>query len=170
MCGIMGYIGYREAKGVLIDGLKRLEYRGYDSSGIAVSDGSTLKIARSVGKITSLESLLEKEDIPGRLGIGHTRWATHGRPSENNAHPHMVGGIAVVHNGIIENYSELKDELIKEGSIFRSETDTEVISHLIGKNLSHRSDLFEAVLEAIRRLEGAYAIAVLSERESDYFV
>ncbi len=170
MCGIMGYIGPKDAKEVLIDGLRRLEYRGYDSSGIAVLDGAELRIARAVGKISSLESLLGKEKISGNLGIGHTRWATHGRPSENNAHPHMVNGVAVVHNGIIENYAELKRELISKGSVFRSETDTEVISHLIDSYLSKGEDLFKAVISAIRRLEGAFAIAVVSEKEPDYFI
>lgn len=170
MCGIIGYIGHRNARDVLIDGLKRLEYRGYDSSGIAVLDGKTVKILRSVGKISSLERLLEKESINGGLGIGHTRWATHGRPSEDNAHPHMVNGVAVVHNGIIENYAELKNRLISEGRIFKSETDTEVISHLIEKNLKETPDLFEAVMLTIHNLEGAYAIAVISQNHPDYFV
>ncbi|MCX7943716.1 MAG: glutamine--fructose-6-phosphate transaminase (isomerizing) [Deltaproteobacteria bacterium] len=170
MCGIMGYIGYRDARNILIDGLKRLEYRGYDSSGIAIFDGKKLRIARAVGKIAALESLLEKENIKGSMGIGHTRWATHGRPTENNAHPHLVNGVAVVHNGIIENYSELKNELTKKGSIFKSETDTEVISHLIGANLQNDVNLFESVLLAIKRLEGAFAIAVISEKEREYFV
>ncbi len=170
MCGIMGYIGNREAKEVLIDGLKRLEYRGYDSSGIAVFDGEKLKVLRSVGKISSLQMLIKEQNISGNFGIGHTRWATHGRPSENNAHPHMANGIAVVHNGIIENYARLKEELIKNGSIFKSETDTEVISHLIGRYSEKGLSLFDSVLKAIKHLEGAYAIAIVSEKEPQYFV
>lgn len=170
MCGIMGYIGSREAVGVLIDGLKRLEYRGYDSAGIAISDGSRLRVYRSVGKLSALEGLVRGENLKGSMGIGHTRWATHGRPSENNAHPHLVNGVAVVHNGIIENYTALKSELILKGCTFKSETDTEVISHLIDQYYKEVSDLFEAVLMAINKLEGAYAIAVISEKEPDYFV
>ena len=170
MCGIVGYIGSRNAKDVIIDGLKRLEYRGYDSSGIAVLSDGKLRVVRSVGKISSLESLIEKEEINGTIGIGHTRWATHGKPTENNAHPHIVNGVAVVHNGIIENYAILKDSLIKSGHTFSSETDTEVISHLIDREMSQGKELFDAVLGAIGAIEGSYAIAVLSEREKDYFV
>jgi glucosamine--fructose-6-phosphate aminotransferase (isomerizing) len=170
MCGIVGYIGSRNAKDVIIDGLKRLEYRGYDSSGIAVLSDGKMRVVRSVGKISSLESLIEKEEINGTIGIGHTRWATHGKPTENNAHPHIVNGVAVVHNGIIENYAILKDSLIKSGHTFSSETDTEVISHLIDREMSQGKELFDAVLGAIGAIEGSYAIAVLSEREKDYFV
>ena len=170
MCGIVGYIGSRNAKDVIIDGLKRLEYRGYDSSGIAVLSDGKMRVVRSVGKISSLESLIEKEEINGTIGIGHTRWATHGRPTENNAHPHIVNGVAVVHNGIIENYAILKDSLIKSGHTFSSETDTEVISHLIYGEMSQGKELFDAVLGAVGAIEGSYAIAVLSEREKDYFV
>jgi glucosamine--fructose-6-phosphate aminotransferase (isomerizing) len=170
MCGIVGYIGIRNAKDVIIDGLKRLEYRGYDSSGIAVLSDGKMRVVRSVGKISSLESLIDKEEINGTIGIGHTRWATHGRPTENNAHPHIVNGVAVVHNGIIENYAILKDSLIKSGHTFSSETDTEVISHLIYGEMSQGKELFDAVLGAVGAIEGSYAIAVLSEREKDYFV
>lgn len=170
MCGIMGYIGDKEAKTILIDGLKRLEYRGYDSSGMAIFNGKELQIFRSVGKIYALENIISKENVIGKSGIGHTRWATHGKPTENNAHPHLVNGVAVVHNGIIENYATLKSRLIEGGCKFSSETDTEVISHLIERAMNNNKDLFMAVLEAIRQLEGAYAIAVISEREPDYFV
>ena len=170
MCGIVGYIGNRNAKDVIIDGLKRLEYRGYDSSGIAVLSNGEMKVVRSVGKITALESLITKEDISSTIGIGHTRWATHGRPTENNAHPHIVNGVAVVHNGIIENYSILKELLIKAGHTFSSETDTEVISHLIDREMQRGGDLFDSVMNAIGKMEGSYAIAVLSEREENYFV
>ncbi|MGB9600432.1 MAG: class II glutamine amidotransferase, partial [Myxococcota bacterium] len=170
MCGIMGYIGDREAKNILIDGLKRLEYRGYDSAGVAIFDGKGLRIFRSVGKISTLENIVLNEKISGNVGIGHTRWATHGKPTENNAHPHMVNGIAVVHNGIIENYAILRKRLIEQGSIFTSETDTEVISHLIDEAKRRGNDLFTSVFDAIKQLEGAYAIAVISEREPNYLV
>jgi glucosamine--fructose-6-phosphate aminotransferase (isomerizing) len=124
MCGIIGYLGPQEAMPIILDGLKRLEYRGYDSAGMAVVTEHGLNIRRSLGKLVELEKLLLRDPLPGQVGIGHTRWATHGRPSETNAHPHMVGDIAVVHNGIIENYLELKEELIKAGHRFASETDT----------------------------------------------
>src|SRR3989339_352970 len=127
MCGIIGYLGPQEAMPIILDGLKRLEYRGYDSAGMAVIGANGLAIRRSVGKLMELDKLLRQEPLPGQVGIGHTRWATHGRPSEANAHPHQVGEIAVVHNGIIENYLELKEELIKQGHRFSSETDTEIV-------------------------------------------
>ena len=137
MCGIIGYLGPQEAMPIILDGLKRLEYRGYDSAGMAVIDSEhRLAIRRSLGKLKELENLLQQDPLHGQVGIGHTRWATHGRPSETNAHPHMVGDIAVVHNGIIENYLELKEALIKEGHRFASETDTEIVSHLIVKHLA----------------------------------
>ena len=131
MCGIIGYIGPRETDKVLIEGLKRLEYRGYDSAGIAVFQKGKIEIRRKVGKLTNLEELIEKETFDGKVGIGHTRWATHGRPSDENAHPHKAGKVAVVHNGIIENYLPLKEFLKKKGHVFSSETDTEIIAHLI---------------------------------------
>ena len=131
MCGIVGYIGRRNATDVLIDGLKRLEYRGYDSAGIAVLNNSDVQIRRSVGKLSNLENVLNGDAPKGHIGIGHTRWATHGRPSEENAHPHRAGDILVVHNGIIENHAELRRSLIKKGHEFSSETDTEIIAHLI---------------------------------------
>src|SRR5574340_224346 len=135
MCGIIGYLGPQEAMPIILDGLKRLEYRGYDSAGMAVIHEHALSIRRSLGKLNELEKLLRQDPLPGQVGIGHTRWATHGRPSEANAHPHLVDAIAVVHNGIIENYLELKEQLIKEGHLFASETDTEIVSHLIAKHL-----------------------------------
>ena len=135
MCGIIGYLGPQEAMPIILDGLKRLEYRGYDSAGMAVIGDHGLAIRRSLGKLKELENLLLQDPLQGQVGIGHTRWATHGRPSETNAHPHRVGDIAVVHNGIIENYLELKEELIKAGHRFASETDTEIVSHLIVKHL-----------------------------------
>ena len=179
MCGIVGYIGEKEAPDILLQGLRRLEYRGYDSAGLAVLSQGRLKVVRCAGKISALQQLLSEKKLEGKRGIGHTRWATHGRPSENNAHPHVVNGVAVVHNGIIENYSELKKELIEAGRKFASETDTEVLSHLIDAELTASSSpalpgskipLFEAVARALKRVEGTYAIAVISEREPDYLV
>ena len=147
MCGIVAYAGPRDSVGVLVDGLKRLEYRGYDSSGIAVFKGEKIELRRSVGKLHKLCTELEKKPLEGNIGIGHTRWATHGRPSEQNAHPHVEGGVAVVHNGIIENYLSLKEELINEGAKFKSETDTEILSHLISREMKRGRSLVEAVRE-----------------------
>ncbi|MDD5700524.1 MAG: glutamine--fructose-6-phosphate transaminase (isomerizing) [Dehalococcoidales bacterium] len=167
MCGIVGYIGEKQAQPVLIKAMKRLEYRGYDSSGIAISDGS-IHIAKDSVRVEALEKNMS--EYKGNIGIGHTRWATHGEPCKVNAHPHTdcKGKVAVVHNGVISNYHRLKETLIKEGHCFLSETDTEVISHLIEKH--HKGDLEEAVKAAIRELEGTYAIAVISENESGMIV
>ena len=170
MCGIVGYIGRNEAAPILLEGLRRLEYRGYDSAGLAIHTPDGLKIIRSVGKISSLCQLLNSSPVPGTFGLGHTRWATHGRPSENNAHPHVVNGLAVVHNGIIENYGELKASLIQQGRTFSSETDTEVIAHLIDLELRSTSDLLAAVRRALSRVEGTYAIAVISHSHPDHFI
>jgi len=135
MCGIVGYIGSKQATPVILDGLKRLEYRGYDSAGICTIVNGAAVVVRSEGKLVNLENLLASNPLPCSIGIGHTRWATHGRPSEKNAHPHKAGSVIVVHNGIIENYLELKDQLKGIGHVFRSDTDTEVISHLIEEKL-----------------------------------
>ena len=163
MCGIIGYLGPQEAMPIILDGLKRLEYRGYDSAGMAVIGGDhRLAIRRSLGKLKELENLLRLDPLHGQVGIGHTRWATHGRPSETNAHPHMVGDIAVVHNGIIENYLELKEELIKEGHRFASETDTEIVSHLIVKHLGQGAPYLEAIQRTLRDIRGSYALAILN--------
>jgi glucosamine--fructose-6-phosphate aminotransferase (isomerizing) len=172
MCGIVGYIGHQQAAPILLEGLRRLEYRGYDSAGLAIYNTEGLKILRSVGKISALASLVNTSCPRGTFGLGHTRWATHGRPSENNAHPHQVNGLAVVHNGIIENYAELKSRLIQQGSVFASETDTEVIAHLIDLELHSdpTPDLYQAVRRALARVEGTYAIAVISHANPDYFV
>jgi glutamine---fructose-6-phosphate transaminase (isomerizing) len=164
MCGIVGYVGERNATEVIMDGLRRLEYRGYDSAGLAVLDGASLVIRRSPGKIANLEARLEREPVTGSTGLGHTRWATHGRPSEGNSHPHAdcTGGLVVVHNGIIENYAEMKERLLAEGHRFRSETDTEVIAHLLEARLRSGGDLRDACRAALTELRGAYAVAVLS--------
>ena len=165
MCGIIGYVGEREASPIIIEGLKRLEYRGYDSAGIAVRDDEKIRIKRNEGKLEKLEKLLKDTPLQGTVGIGHTRWATHGKPSETNAHPHKAGGVVVVHNGIIENYSELKKMLEKGGHTFKSETDTEVIAHLIQSYL-YKGDGFEqAVRSALKRVRGSYAVGVMWEEE-----
>lgn len=160
MCGIVGYTGTSQATDILIDGLKRMEYRGYDSAGIAVQTDAGLVVRRKVGKVSGLEAIVASEHIEGTCGIGHTRWATHGRPSERNAHPHTdcSGRFAVVHNGIIENFAALKEELAARGHEFRSDTDTEVIVHLIEE--AYEGDLLDAVRMAARRLVGAYGLAV----------
>lgn len=169
MCGIIGYIGYREAAPVLLQGLRRLEYRGYDSAGVAVfaNGGSNegILVRRSVGKLTNLDQLLQTQPVHGSIGMGHTRWATHGRPSEENAHPHRAGAIVVIHNGIIENYLELRHELQAKGRIFSSETDTEVISHLIDEYVQSGLSFTKATQAALQRLEGAFSIVVLCENE-----
>jgi glucosamine--fructose-6-phosphate aminotransferase (isomerizing) len=170
MCGIIGYIGKEPAVPILIEGLKKLEYRGYDSSGVAVFQNGKITVRRAVGKLHNLETLLRTETLSGNIGVGHVRWATHGRPSEENAHPHRAGGTVVVHNGIIENYLALKQKLAAEGRVFQSETDTEVISHLIDSIVQKGLSLEEAVREAARHLEGAYAIAVIDERNPDVVV
>jgi len=171
MCGIIGYIGSRNAVPILVEGLKKLEYRGYDSAGIAVIQGKRIQIRRVKGKIRELEASLQSGPLSGTCGVGHTRWATHGRPSEENAHPHRdcSGTVVVVHNGIIENYLALKNELIAEGHVFRTETDTEVIAHLVEK-YRQRSPFEEAVRQALAELEGAYAVAVLSTAAPDQII
>ena len=165
MCGIIGYLGPQEAMPIILDGLKRLEYRGYDSAGMAVIGDNGLAIRRSLGKLKELENLLRQDPLQGQVGIGHTRWATHGRPSETNAHPHRVGDIAVVHNGIIENYLELKEELIKAGHRFASETDTEIVSHLIVKHLEDGAPYLEAVQRTLKEIKGSYALAIINAQE-----
>jgi glucosamine--fructose-6-phosphate aminotransferase (isomerizing) len=167
MCGITGYIGSREAVPVLLGALKKLEYRGYDSAGVAVLEGERLRVCKAKGALPVLAERLSREPLTGTLGIGHTRWATHGEPSDINSHPHVAGRIAVVHNGIIENYRRLKERLEARDVVFISDTDTEVIAHLINYNYTHpsgegRGGLFAAVREALRHLEGSYALAVAS--------
>jgi glucosamine--fructose-6-phosphate aminotransferase (isomerizing) len=172
MCGIVGAVASRDIVPVLIEGLRRLEYRGYDSAGVAVLNGSSqLKRLRTVGKVRALQDVLAKDPTHGMLGIAHTRWATHGVPSERNAHPHISrDGIAIVHNGIIENHEELREELLKAGYQFTSETDTEVIAHRIHFHKQKLGDLFRAVRATVSELEGAYALAVVSEDEADCIV
>jgi glucosamine--fructose-6-phosphate aminotransferase (isomerizing) len=165
MCGIIGYIGKREAANILTEGLKHLEYRGYDSAGIAVFHEGQVQIRRTEGKLAALEKMIATESFDGKTGIGHTRWATHGKPSDNNAHPHKAGGVAVVHNGIIENYLPLKKDLEKKGHVFQSETDSEVISHLINDLIQQGSPFEEAVRRTLHQLRGSYALGVLFEGE-----
>ena len=170
MCGIVGYLGKGNTLDILMESLKRLEYRGYDSAGIAVFHKGRIEIRRCQGKIWDLECLLKGERLDGHLGIGHTRWATHGRPSEENAHPHKSGKVAVVHNGIIENYVTLKEVLIKEGRHFRSETDSEIIAHLIDKFIEEGLSFEEAVRKAMKKVKGSYALAILYEGAPDTLI
>jgi len=171
MCGIVGYVGSsNRAQDMIMDGLRRLEYRGYDSAGIAVVDDGKLRIVRAKGKLVNLESALRDVPLSGSIGIGHTRWATHGKPSEQNAHPHIAGNVAVIGNGIVENFRELRDELMERGCAFKSETDTEIISHLINEERRTGLGLVEAVRAAARRLDGSYAIAVIDETLPDRII
>ncbi|MDD2581826.1 MAG: glutamine--fructose-6-phosphate transaminase (isomerizing) [Desulfuromonadaceae bacterium] len=165
MCGIVGYMGSQEASQVIMNGLKMLEYRGYDSAGICTMDLGDVEIRRSSGKLVNLERLLNEQPLHGTIGIGHTRWATHGKPSVANAHPHKGGAVVVVHNGIIENYLALKEELTSRGHTFLSETDSEVVSHLIDENLKTATSLEEAVRRALKDLQGAYALCILSQMD-----
>ncbi len=172
MCGIVGYIGERECTPILIEGLRRLEYRGYDSAGVAVlepngGDKPVTRVVRCRGKLANLEALLREGKPRGVVGMGHTRWATHGRPSDENAHPHKHGSVSVVHNGIIENYLALRARLAERGHKFASETDTEIIAHLVDDELKTVSDLREAVRRALAQVQGAYAIVVLSDQTPD---
>ncbi len=168
MCGIVGYIGPKKVVPVIIEGLRKLEYRGYDSAGIAVvTKEGKLEIRRAAGKLRNLEEVIAKSPIEGTYGIGHTRWATHGRPTEENAHPHRdcSGQIVVVHNGIIENYLELKEQLQREGHKFVTETDTEIVAHLVEKHSADGTPLEEAVRKSLKELRGIYALVFLSAKE-----
>ena len=169
MCGIVGAVARRDVVPILIEGLKRLEYRGYDSAGIAVINGS-LRRVRSTGRVVELQNQAQAQSLHGPIGIGHTRWATHGAPCERNAHPHVSGGISVVHNGIIENHEEIRAQLRDAGYVFDSDTDTEVIAHLVHYHRLGTASLLEAVREAAAELEGAYAIAVISEDDPERLV
>ncbi|HLD73989.1 MAG TPA: class II glutamine amidotransferase, partial [Bdellovibrionota bacterium] len=171
MCGIVGYIGSEhDPKEVLMWGLKHLEYRGYDSAGIAWLEKGKTRIEKCKGKISQLEKQIEGIHVTGMIALGHTRWATHGKPSTINAHPHQVGDVTVVHNGIIENYAELKRKLIQDGYEFKSETDTEIIACVIKKELEKTSVLEKAVLNALPKLQGSYAIVVMRESEPEKLV
>ncbi len=170
MCGIVGYVGERESLEVLLEGLKRVEYRGYDSTGVALVVEGKIAVRRKKGKLKELEQAIGGERLPAPLGIGHTRWATHGRPSDENAHPHHVGQVALVHNGIIENYRELKEALAARGRSFSSETDTEIVAHLVDEEIQAGADLESAFRAVLKRLHGTFALVALSARETDRFV
>src|SRR5262244_2306454 len=170
MCGIVGYVGDQQSAPILVSGLKKLEYRGYDSAGLAVVNGGTLNVVRATGKLRNLEARVGSEPPSGTLGIGHTRWATHGRPTDENAHPHTHDGVAVVHNGIIENHLELKAMLKAKGHVFASETDTEVFAHLIASELRGGKDLPEAVRAAVGQVKGTYGLTVVGLSEGQNFV
>ena len=173
MCGIVGYVGARDASDVILSGLKRLEYRGYDSAGIAVlGEDGQVGVRREAGKLDQLVSLCETDPLTGNIGIGHTRWATHGKPSRTNSHPHTSekGRVVVVHNGIVENYAEIKDELMAEGVTFSSETDTEVIAHLMEKHLEAGEEYITAARNVFARLEGSSAVVMLSPEHPDRIV
>ena len=174
MCGIVGAIAERNVSGILLEGLKRLEYRGYDSAGIAMLNGSRDKLTdlKTVGKVKKLVTSASKAKIRGNLGIAHTRWATHGKPTVANAHPHSSSKeIAIVHNGIIENYQRLREKLLKDGYIFKTETDSETIAHLIHKERKGgKVSLIDAVKKAITKLDGAYGLCVMDKTEPDQIV
>ncbi len=172
MCGIVGYIGNRDASSIILSGLKKLEYRGYDSAGLAVIQEGNIELRRDAGKLQHLEELVKTSPIKGSVGIGHTRWATHGVPNARNAHPHLgsTGEVVIVHNGIVENYLELKEELIAEGVEFKSDTDTETIVHLIERFYEKNTTIEEASLKTLRLLKGAHGIVILSAREPDKII
>ena len=165
MCGIIGYIGNRQATPILIGGLRKLEYRGYDSAGVSVYNEGASRVVRCRGKLSALENKLTAEPAVGTVGIGHTRWATHGRPSDENSHPHKVGPISVIHNGIIENHLQLRSELIGQGAKFSSETDTEIFAHLVAHALDGAPDLTTAVRKSLAKVRGSFAFVVMSDKE-----
>lgn len=170
MCGIVGYIGEQQATPIIFEGLRKLEYRGYDSAGIATLQPEGIAVRRSEGKLVNLEKLLQEQPLSGSIGIGHTRWATHGRPSETNAHPHKAGSIVVVHNGIIENYLSLKEQLQQAGHTFSSQTDTEVIAHLVEERLKTTPSFEVAVRTALQELQGAFAVCILCKDQPDTLI
>ncbi|MCL4234906.1 MAG: glutamine--fructose-6-phosphate transaminase (isomerizing) [Deltaproteobacteria bacterium] len=170
MCGIVGYIGHRNSVDVLMEGLRKLEYRGYDSAGVALLGDGEILLRRSVGKLVNLEMSLRDDPLSSPVGVGHTRWATHGAPTEHNAHPHVVNGVAIVHNGIIENHTELREEFVAAGRDIKSETDTELVAHLIDIARSRGLGLLDAVREALSRVEGVYALLVVSTTEPDQII
>ena len=163
MCGIVGIVGHQPVSDRLVDALKRLEYRGYDSAGVATITEGSLHCRRAKGKLINLEKKLKEEPLSGTIGIAHTRWATHGAPTERNAHPHFTDGVAVVHNGIIENFAELKDELAAAGAEFQTDTDTEVVVHLLARHRREGMGRGEAMHAMLKRVRGAYALAILFE-------
>lgn len=170
MCGIVGYLGPQDPKKIIVEGLKKLEYRGYDSAGIAILNDGKTKRVRAAGKLKNLEEKLVTEDFNGHLGIGHTRWATHGAAVEKNAHPHQVGGISIVHNGIIENYLEIKKDLIARGAVIKSDTDSELVAHLINEEIMKSNDLFTAVQKTLSHLIGAFSIVVMWEKSPNEII
>src|SRR5689334_14859438 len=170
MCGIVGILGSKPVAGQLVDALKRLEYRGYDSAGVATLDHGVLGRRRAEGKLRALETRLEREPLGGNTGIGHTRWATHGRPTEANAHPHATDAVAVVHNGIIENFRALRQELNDDGVTFKSDTDTEVVVHLITRELNAGQSPVDAVSSVLPRLQGSFALVFLFRNELDMLI
>lgn len=170
MCGIVGYYGPQNPKDVIVAGLKKLEYRGYDSAGISVLHDGHFKRVRAEGKLKNLEQKLSNEQFNGQLGIGHTRWATHGVPSERNAHPHQAGGVSLVHNGIIENYMEIKEELLARGALITSDTDSELVAHLISEEVLVQKDLFKAVLIVLKKLRGAFSILAIWDQQPNHLV
>ena len=171
MCGIIGYIGSKPVVPVLLDGLRRMEYRGYDSAGLALVSPEGISLRRSAGKLVNLENVLRDDPVDGLYGVGHTRWATHGRPTEENAHPHRdcTGKIVVVHNGIIENYLELKQELQQQGHEFNTETDTEIVAHLVEREM-HGDGLENAVRRALTYMRGMFAIVLVSVEDPEKIV
>ncbi|RUX98069.1 glutamine--fructose-6-phosphate transaminase (isomerizing) [Mesorhizobium sp. M7D.F.Ca.US.004.01.2.1] len=170
MCGIVGIVGHSQVAPLIVDALKRLEYRGYDSAGVATIEHGELGRRRAGGKLINLERRLKDDPLAGTIGIGHTRWATHGVPNETNAHPHFSDGVAIVHNGIIENFAELRDELIRDGYSFSSQTDTEVVAHLVARELAKGLKPVEAAHQALKRLEGAFALAIMFKGDEDLIV
>ncbi|MBI4418688.1 MAG: glutamine--fructose-6-phosphate aminotransferase, partial [Ignavibacteriales bacterium] len=174
MCGIVGYIGPKDSLPIVLEGLRRMEYRGYDSAGVAVVHGGTIHIRKKSGKVAELETIIRTEDglPPANVGMGHTRWATHGEPNDVNAHPHWDCGkhIAVIHNGIIENFRALKTKLVRDGHVFTSETDTEVLAHLIEHFYARTGSVFSAVKLALNDVEGTYGLVVASTHEPDRLI
>jgi len=170
MCGIVGIVGHSPVAPLIVDALKRLEYRGYDSAGVATIERGELARLRAEGKLVNLERRLRDEPLDGNIGIGHTRWATHGVPNETNAHPHFSNGVAIVHNGIIENFAELRDELQRDGYVFASQTDTEVVAHLVARELAAGRKPVEAAYNALKRLQGAFALAIMFKGDDDLIV
>src|SRR5690606_12034611 len=170
MCGIVGIVGRAPVAPLIVDALKRLEYRGYDSAGVATIEGGRLDRRRAEGKLVNLEHCIQKSPLAGLIGIGHTRWATHGVPNETNAHPHFSGDVAVVHNGIIENFVELREELTAAGYRFDTQTDTEVIAHLVAHILTREPDPVKAAFAALKRLKGAFALAIMFRGNDDLMI